>query len=58
MKGDCVAVNGKSMTPLQVMKFLNKLGGKHGVGRVDMVENRFVGMKSRGLALSQLRTLT
>jgi argininosuccinate synthase len=49
VKGDCVAVNGKKMTPLQVMKFLNKLGGKHGVGRVDMVENRFVGMKSRGV---------
>jgi argininosuccinate synthase len=49
VKGDCVAVNGKRMTPLQVMKKLNKLGGKHGVGRVDMVENRFVGMKSRGV---------
>jgi argininosuccinate synthase len=48
-KGDCVAVNGKKLTPLQVMKTLNKLGGKHGVGRVDMVENRFVGMKSRGV---------
>ncbi|MCK6498971.1 MAG: argininosuccinate synthase [Nitrospira sp.] len=48
-KGDCVAVNGKAMTPLAVMKTLNKLGGKHGVGRVDMVENRFVGMKSRGV---------
>jgi argininosuccinate synthase len=40
------------------MKALNKLGGKHGVGRVDMVENRFVGMKSRDLALSQLRRAT
>ncbi|MBI1178693.1 argininosuccinate synthase [bacterium] len=49
VKGDCVAVNGTKMTPLQVMKKLNKLGGKHGVGRVDMVENRFVGMKSRGV---------
>jgi argininosuccinate synthase len=49
VKGDCVAVNGKKLTPLQVMKTLNKLGGKHGVGRVDMVENRFVGMKSRGI---------
>jgi argininosuccinate synthase len=48
-KGDCVGVNGKSMSPLQVMKALNKLGGKHGVGRVDLVENRFVGMKSRGV---------
>jgi len=49
VKGDCVAVNGKKLTPLQVMKTLNKIGGKHGVGRVDMVENRFVGMKSRGV---------
>ena len=48
-RGDCVAVNGKALTPLQVMKALNKIGGKHGVGRVDMVENRFVGMKSRGV---------
>lgn len=49
VKGDCVAVNSRVMSPLQVMKALNKLGGKHGVGRVDMVENRFVGMKSRGV---------
>jgi argininosuccinate synthase len=48
-RGDCVAVNGKSLNPLGVMRTLNKLGGKHGVGRVDMVENRFVGMKSRGV---------
>src|SRR6201985_2980423 len=48
-KGDCVAVNGKKLSPLGVMKTLNKLGGKHGVGRVDMVENRYVGMKSRGV---------
>jgi len=48
-RGDCVAVNNKHMTPLAVMKTLNKLGGKHGVGRVDLVENRFVGMKSRGV---------
>jgi argininosuccinate synthase len=47
--GNCIAVNGKLMNPLQVMRALNKLGGKHGVGRVDMVENRFVGMKSRGV---------
>jgi len=49
VRGDCVAVNGKKLSPLSVMKALNKLGGKHGVGRVDMVENRFVGMKSRGV---------
>lgn len=48
-KGSCIAVNGKLLSPLGVMKLLNKLGGKHGVGRVDMVENRFVGMKSRGV---------
>ena len=48
-RGDCVAVNGKKMTPLEIMRKLNALAGKHGVGRVDMVENRFVGMKSRGV---------
>ena len=48
-RGNCVAVNGKKLNPLGVMRTLNKLGGKHGVGRVDMVENRFVGMKSRGV---------
>ena len=48
-RGDCVAVNGKALTPLGVMQALNKLGGKHGVGRVDLVENRYVGMKSRGV---------
>jgi argininosuccinate synthase len=47
--GNCVAVNGKALSPLGVMQTLNKLGGKHGIGRVDMVENRFVGMKSRGI---------
>jgi argininosuccinate synthase len=48
-RGDCVVVNGKEASPLGVMQSLNKLGGKHGVGRVDLVENRFVGMKSRGV---------
>src|SRR5471032_3072126 len=48
-KGNCTAVNGRALTPLGVMKVLNRIGGKHGVGRVDMVENRFVGMKSRGV---------
>ncbi|CAH8767366.1 argininosuccinate synthase [Paenibacillus dendritiformis] len=48
-QGNCVAVNGERLTPLQVMNKLNELGGKHGIGRVDMVENRFVGMKSRGV---------
>ena len=49
LQGNCVAVNGKQLDPLGVMKVLNKIGGRHGVGRVDMVENRFVGMKSRGV---------
>ncbi len=49
LAGNCVAVNGEALDPLAVMKKLNALGGKHGVGRVDMVENRFVGMKSRGV---------
>ncbi|MDR1011873.1 MAG: argininosuccinate synthase [Opitutaceae bacterium] len=48
-QGDCTAVNGKKLTPGNVLKTLNKLGGKHGIGRVDLVENRFVGMKSRGV---------
>ena len=48
-QGDCVAVNGRKLNPLGVMRALNKLGGKHGIGRVDLVENRFVGMKSRGV---------
>src|SRR6266403_3290115 len=48
-QGNCVAVNGKPLSPLGVMKKLNKLGGKHGIGRVDIVENRFVGMKGRGV---------
>ena len=48
-KGNCIAVNGRAMSPLKVMQALNRLGGKHGIGRVDMVENRFVGMKSRGV---------
>jgi len=48
-KGNCTAVNGKKLSPLGVMQMLNKLGGKHGIGRVDIVENRFVGMKGRGV---------
>jgi argininosuccinate synthase len=46
--GDISAVNGKAMTPAQTLTELNRLGGKHGVGRLDLVENRYVGMKSRG----------
>jgi argininosuccinate synthase len=47
-RGDIVAVNGRGMTPAQSLTELNRLGGKHGVGRLDLVENRYVGMKSRG----------
>jgi argininosuccinate synthase len=47
--GNCIAVNEKSLSPLGVVQTLNKLGGKHGIGRVDIVENRFVGMKGRGV---------
>ncbi len=47
-RGDIVAVNGNTMTPAQVLAKLNQLGGKHGIGRLDIVENRYVGMKSRG----------
>ena len=47
-KGDPVAVNGKKLTPYSALKKLNELGAKHGVGRLDLVENRYVGMKSRG----------
>lgn len=48
-EGNCVAVNGKRMNPLEVMEFLNKVGGENGIGRVDIVENRLVGIKSRGV---------
>jgi argininosuccinate synthase len=47
--GDPVAVNGKPLSPAALLTELNRLGGKHGIGRVDLVENRFVGMKSRGV---------
>jgi argininosuccinate synthase len=46
--GDIVAVDGRKATPAQVLARLNEVGGRHGVGRLDMVENRYVGMKSRG----------
>jgi argininosuccinate synthase len=46
--GDAVAVNGESLTPAGVIRLLNEIGGRHGVGRSDIVENRYVGMKSRG----------
>jgi argininosuccinate synthase len=47
-KGDITAVNGKTMSPAKVMEALNEIAGRHGIGRLDIVENRFVGMKSRG----------
>lgn len=49
VRGDPVSINGKSLSPAVLLKELNRLGGKHGMGRVDLVENRFVGMKSRGV---------
>ncbi len=47
-RGDIVSVNGKLLTPAKVLTELNRIGGKHGIGRLDLVENRYVGMKSRG----------
>jgi len=46
--GDIVAIDGKAMSPAEVLAHLNKVGGEHGIGRDDIVENRYVGMKSRG----------
>ena len=48
-QGDACTLNGQSMTPFELLKALNKMGGKHGIGRVDLVENRYIGMKSRGI---------
>jgi len=47
-KGDIVSINGEAMSPATVMETLNKVGGANGIGRDDIVENRFVGMKARG----------
>lgn len=47
-QGDIVAINGEQMTPAQVLTYLNKVAGENGIGRLDLVENRYVGMKSRG----------
>ncbi len=47
-QGDIIALNGKKLSPASVLAKLNQLGGKHGIGRLDLVENRYVGMKSRG----------
>src|SRR5271165_93733 len=48
LRGDICAINGVAMTPAQVLTELNRIGGSHGIGRLDLVENRYVGMKSRG----------
>ncbi len=48
-KGDPASINGKKLTPEKLLEKLNQLGGKNGVGRVDLVENRFIGIKSRGV---------
>ncbi|MGB1361208.1 MAG: argininosuccinate synthase [Alphaproteobacteria bacterium] len=48
-KGDAVAINGKKMSPATILETLNEMGGRNGIGRADIVENRFVGMKSRGI---------
>ena len=48
-KGDAVSINGEAMSPATILTRLNELGGKHGIGVLDLVENRFVGMKSRGI---------
>ncbi len=48
-KGDAVSINGEAMSPATILTKLNEYGGKHGIGRLDLVEGRFVGMKSRGI---------
>ena len=48
-KGDAVSINGEVMSPATILSKLNELGGRHGIGRLDLVEGRFVGMKSRGI---------
>lgn len=48
-KGEPIAINGQKLAPVALLESLNKMGGSHGIGRVDLVENRFVGMKSRGV---------
>ena len=48
-RGDAVSINGEALSPATILTRLNELGGKHGIGRLDFVENRFVGMKSRGI---------
>ena len=56
-KGDPIALNQKKLEPAQILKKLNEFGGKNGIGRIDIVENRFVGMKSRGVYETPGRTI-
>src|SRR5690606_31644493 len=49
VKGTPVSVDGKEMNPIELLTTLNEVGGRHGVGRIDLVEDRLVGMKSRGV---------
>ena len=49
LNGDAVAINGRQMSPAKVLTKLNERGGAHGIGRLDLVEGRFIGMKSRGI---------
>ena len=48
-KGDLISINGEKLSPAKLLARLNKIGGENGIGRIDIVENRFVGMKSRGV---------
>tara|TARA_B100000963_G_scaffold298542_1_gene270291 strand:- start:141 stop:1343 length:1203 start_codon:yes stop_codon:yes gene_type:complete len=49
LKGDLISINGEKLSPAKLLAKLNKIGGENGIGRIDIVENRFVGMKSRGV---------
>ena len=57
-QGDIVAIDGQAMSPAEVMEYLNKVGGANGIGRDDIVENRYVGMKSRGCYETPAGTIT
>ena len=48
-QGEPIKINGEKMNPVEIVKYLNEIGGKHGIGTIDIVENRLVGMKSRGV---------
>ena len=49
LKGDLISINGEKLSPAKLLARLNKIGGENGIGRIDIVENRFIGMKSRGV---------